>query len=72
MLERKPELELLFEWWKIEPCPGLLFRNRSLIADVVEVVCSELGEEEFQVRIGVDFDDAKTFVAELRAEARTR
>lgn len=59
ILERKAEIEELFEEWQASPRPELLSLHLSLIADVIEVVCSELGEDEFQTRVGVDLDQAK-------------
>lgn len=66
MLSRKGEIEGLFEEWKVGANSELLSRNRALIADVIEVVCFELGEDEFETRTGVDLNEAKIYVRELR------
>lgn len=66
LLERKAEIEQLFTEWRTGNRAELLCHNRPLIADVVDVVRIELGEDEFETRAGAPLALATAFVKQLR------
>jgi|HubBroStandDraft_1064217.scaffolds.fasta_scaffold567711_2 hypothetical protein len=54
--------------WASHPSEDLLVRNRAVLAACVQVVIDELGEDEFETRVGLSLDEAKTHMRDIMSE----
>jgi hypothetical protein len=62
VLAHRDKLAGLMRKWSDNPTEQLLLKNLGLISMCVRVVIEELGEGEFETRVGVPINKAETFV----------
>lgn len=61
-----PDLEEFWRLWLLHPSMAVIFSRRDMVAKSIEVVIAELGDDEFQTRVGVEIWEAQAFIKRLR------
>lgn len=54
--------------WASHPSEDLLARNRAVIAACVQIVIDELGEDEFETRVGLSLEEATAILRDIMSE----
>jgi hypothetical protein len=62
---------MLFREWSAHPSDSLAVEQGSLIALCVETVIDELGEDDFETRVGASIDEARELLLFL-SDGRSR
>ena len=65
LLLQKKKLEQIADEWARKPCQDLIAAHRETIIECVRTVLGELGEAEFETRIGVDVRIAQVFLKRI-------